>query len=101
MKSARKYVTLFVLAGLIQGCSTSSYVHDLGADYYLVESYFNPKSDADKRNAMLVLKRRAENACKGNYQIHDQLIEPDIYWGDIIVRWEISCNGKDFYQTTI
>lgn len=100
MNQIKTLTTTLLFTSLIQGCSTPSHVHDLGADNYMIESYYNPKSDTDKRNAMVVLKRRAENACEGTYQVVDQFVEPDFYWGDFVVRWEVSCNAG-LYRTTI
>lgn len=87
-----KTLMLVILVVLqLQGCATSSHVYSIGQDSYMVESYYDPRSLADKNAAFVRMDRRSEDACKGQYNKTKEYVTPDPYWGDFVVYWEITC----------
>lgn len=85
---------VFLSVIVLQGCATSSYVQVIGEDSYMVESYYNPQSVADRMSALTVMERKSENACKGNFVKVKEWQVPDMYWGDFVVYWEIECSRQ-------
>ncbi len=82
-------ITLF-----LQGCASSfSYVHPIGKDSYMVEVYYDPQNITSQLAAMVLLDKRSENACAGNYNKTNEYTMPDHYWGEFIIYREIICSS--------
>jgi len=87
-------LAIIILTIAVTGCNATGYgyVHEIDDSNYIVEASFDPRSSADKKVANLALKKRAEVACGGEYEVLETHMQRDLYWQEVIVLWEVSCN---------
>lgn len=92
----RIFLSLVFVISIVStsGCNSIgySYVHELGANSYLVEANFDPRSTSNKKIANMVMEKRAEVACGGSYEVLEVQTQPDLFWEDVIILWEVSCH---------
>lgn len=90
----KKVVSLLALMALVSGCETMTHTQPLGADSYLVESYYEPQKQGELGETLAAMDQRAFDTCKGGYSKVKEWQAPDLYWGDFVMLWEIRCEQR-------